>query len=407
VFTNTNTSPFNITLGGGGKNFLSDSAGGAGGGGNGTDICGGGGGQTTISINNQILLIASGGGGSSLQKGGNGYDFSGPKILPDQSGYYYNGQDGGSIANTGGKGGSNIGGNGGGVGATNGSMNTGGNGTSRFYGGGGGGGSGFYGGGGGGATLGFTTYGGGGGGSSVVYTNIPGITFINSVNAFTGVAPNTGGGAIITPIPSMRIIDSNPIQPKAITDNGNGVDGTVTISWSIPATSNICFPAGTPIKTDQGIIPIEYINKLEHTIGSQAIKYITQTITLDKYLICFPANSVRLNVPNKMTVMSKDHKIEYKGQLVSADKFLDFCEEVKKVKYSGEILYNVLLENHSTMNVNNLICETLHPDNIIAKLYTSNFSQSYKNDLIGNMNDALNRKDKNAYNSIVSYLTTF
>jgi hypothetical protein len=46
---------------------------------------------------------------------------------------------------------------------------------------------------------------------------------------------------------------------------------------------------------------------------------------------------------------------------------------VIKVKYSGELLYNVLLEQHSTMKVNNILCETLHPENAIAK---STFSKS-------------------------------
>jgi hypothetical protein len=95
--------------------------------------------------------------------------------------------------------------------------------------------------------------------------------------------------------------------------------------------------------------------------------------------------------------------------LVSAERFLINSDHVHKVKYSGELLYNVLLENYSTMNVNNLICETLHPDNIIAKLYSGNFSESHRNNLIYSMNDALQRRDKNEYTSIVNYLkkTTF
>ena len=38
------------------------------------------------------------------------------------------------------------------------------------------------------------------------------------------------------------------------------------------------------------------------------------------------------------------------------------------------------------MDVNNLICETLHPQNIIAKLYTSNYNEECKNDIILLMN---------------------
>jgi hypothetical protein len=51
-----------------------------------------------------------------------------------------------------------------------------------------------------------------------------------------------------------------------------------------------------------------------------------------------------------------------------------------------------------------LICETLHPDNIIAKLYSSNASEAYKQNLILVMNDTLTRRDEAAYKNIVSRL---
>ena len=103
--------------------------------------------------------------------------------------------------------------------------------------------------------------------------------------------------------------------------------------------------------------------------------------------------------------MTKDHKVLFNGQLVPAFRFLDFSSNVRKVKYSGETLYNVLLdEDYGVMNVNNLICETLHPDNVIAKLYTSNFSKEYKNNIIILMNNTLHKKDYNSYKSIVDRL---
>jgi len=71
--------------------------------------------------------------------------------------------------------------------------------------------------------------------------------------------------------------------------------------------------------------------------------------------------------------MSKDHQILYKGQYVPAYRFLNFSKKVTKVKYSGEILYNVLMKEHGIIEVNNLMCETLHPDNRIAKLYRNTF----------------------------------
>ena len=48
---------------------------------------------------------------------------------------------------------------------------------------------------------------------------------------------------------------------------------------------------------------------------------------------------------------------------------IEYSEKIYKTKYKGEILYNVLMEEHDKMIVNNLICETLDPENPTAKLY--------------------------------------
>ena len=170
------------------------------------------------------------------------------------------------------------------------------------------------------------------------------------------------------------------------------------------SVSNICFPAGTPIQTDQGIINIEKIDTNINTINGETIQYITQTVTLDKYLIRFEKNSLERNIPNQTTVMSKDHQIEFQGKLVPAYRFLDVSSEVKKVKYSGEILYNVLMGKHSRVNVNGLVCETLHPENIIAQLY-NNYSEGERYTIITQMNEALGKRDALMYKEVVNKLT--
>lgn len=143
-----------------------------------------------------------------------------------------------------------------------------------------------------------------------------------------------------------------------------------------PAVSNICFRAGTPITTDQGIVAIEEIDIKKHTIRQKQIKAITKTVSRDKYLVCFAKDALGSNVPCEKTVMSKNHLVWYNGQMHKAKEFVEGVTELKKekkvtkVKYNGEILYNVLLETYEKMLVNNLICETLHPDNKIAELYT-------------------------------------
>ena len=99
--------------------------------------------------------------------------------------------------------------------------------------------------------------------------------------------------------------------------------------------------------------------------------------------------------------MTKDHLIEYKNRLIPAYRFINNTT-IKKVKYSGDFLYNVLLSTHSTMRVNNLICETLHPENIIAKIYLTNLNNTNKQQMINDMNDSLLSRDFPRYKNIVN-----
>lgn len=186
--------------------------------------------------------------------------------------------------------------------------------------------------------------------------------------------------------------------------NGDGQPGAVIFTWGPIPTSNICFPAGTPIKTDQGIVPIECLHT-NHTINGEPIQHITKTKTIDPYLISFEPNTFAPNVPCQTTIMTKDHKILFQGQLVPAYRFLEFSDKVKRVKYEGDILFNVLLANYSTVSVNNIICETLHPENIIAKLHNSNLSPDYKNNMVTIMNDSLHKRDGETYKAIVNHIS--
>jgi len=194
--------------------------------------------------------------------------------------------------------------------------------------------------------------------------------------------------------------------------NENGEQNSVNVLVDIavpnphPPTpvpiSNICFLANTPIHTNKGIVPIGNIEPNIHTIDNKKIIAITKTIAQDKYLICFKKNSLGNNYPFEDTIMSKNHKILYKGKMIEAYKFLDNIPNVKKIKYNGEILYNILMKNYDTIKINNLICETLSPSNIIAKIYTSNISQDYKDKIIVMINDSIIKNDYRSYKKIVN-----
>jgi hypothetical protein len=153
--------------------------------------------------------------------------------------------------------------------------------------------------------------------------------------------------------------------------------------------SNICFIAGTPITCNQGNIPIENINPDIHTIRNKNIIGITKTITQDKYLICFEKDALGINFPSQKTIISKNHRILYRGNMRKAKEFVEISDKVYKIKYRNEVLYNVLMEEHDKIVVNNLICETLHPENGIARLYRKlqKLNPEQQNELINNYNE--------------------
>lgn len=179
------------------------------------------------------------------------------------------------------------------------------------------------------------------------------------------------------------------IYSSIYSDPTNKQHNNVDIIYNIQliSISNECFPYNTPITTDQGNIPIEKIDPIIHTINNKPIKFITKTITTDTFLVSFEKNAVDINYPSNDTIISKHHKIFYKGKMIEAFKFIGHFQNVKKIDYNGEILYNVLMKQYGTMIVNNLICETLHPNNIIAKIYRSSLTQDHKNILITTLNN--------------------
>ena len=170
---------------------------------------------------------------------------------------------------------------------------------------------------------------------------------------------------LVTSFASIFINNGN-----IITGGTNGIFyySIVPIQPPIPI-SNICFPEKTLITTDQGQIHIDKINPTIHTIRNKKIVAITQIISVDDYLICFEKNSIDHNIPSAKTIISLNHKILYNNQMIIADDFVNKFKNVYKIPYNQEVLYNILMEDYSIINVNNLICETLHPNTLIAKLH--------------------------------------
>lgn len=186
----------------------------------------------------------------------------------------------------------------------------------------------------------------------------------NSNGSFSYSSSNTDVATV-----SKNVVTILKVGSSNITATQDACGNYTSRSITSTLVSDICFPAGTPISTDQGIIDIEKIDPVIHTIRKKTIIGITKTISIDDFLVCFERHSLGNNIPSQRTKMTQHHEIFYNGKMIKAIEFINHYENVYKVEYTGETLYNVLLEKHDKMVVNNLICETLDPTNPIAKLY--------------------------------------
>lgn len=150
--------------------------------------------------------------------------------------------------------------------------------------------------------------------------------------------------------------------------------GTYTITYSVTDSDNInmtatrtvqvvppptCFPAGTPVETDQGVVNIEKLTKY-NTIRNSPVLSVTRSVGHTS-VISIPKSSLYKNVPSQDTRCSLEHKIFYNGVMIKARNLLCKCKHVTRIHHNGEPLYNVLLPTHRHMVVNNMIVETLHP----------------------------------------------
>jgi len=210
---------------------------------------------------------------------------------------------------------------------------------------------------------------------------IPESTTAYTVNNFSDPADWTpptgkifGGWTLAMDISGNNPIGDNPpsngIYMPGETYEYNYNSSVLVPNWIDAPVGPICFVANTPICVDQGIIPIQQINPKIHTINNKKIVAITKTTSPDDCLISFEKNSIGRNIPSEKTIVSKDHLIMNHGQMMKAVNFVGQYKNIHKIKYTGEILYNVLLEEHDKMIVNNLVCDTLNPNNLIGKIYT-------------------------------------
>lgn len=178
------------------------------------------------------------------------------------------------------------------------------------------------------------------------------------------------------------------------------------IIWNdtTPPNTPICFPKGTPVRTNLGDVAIDKLDPDIHTIRNKRIVAITQSQPLHTYIVNIEKDALSTDIPCRDTRISKEHKVFYKGEMIRAKDLVKLCKGVTKIPYTGEILYNVLMKTHDKMMINNLICETLHPENIMAKIHNGKYSAHEKNDLYRKLSSLIKNGDITAYNKFYKSL---
>ena len=197
--------------------------------------------------------------------------------------------------------------------------------------------------------------------------------------------PNTGnfGNTLgtVNPDPTVTTIVavSGNAASATVTTSTVSVSGTASVSGSVTAVgtvaqvnlnalnSNICFSEGSIVTTDQGDVEIQNIDITYNTIQGNKIIALTETQSVDDYLVKIKKNAFG-NVPTQDTETTGNHMI-FNGLSMVRAKTLINGTTIEKIPYRGLPLYNILLEKHDLMMVNGLVCETLNPENPIAKYY--------------------------------------
>lgn len=187
---------------------------------------------------------------------------------------------------------------------------------------------------------------------------------------------------------SLNVIDDINSQQIYIASYSNETDVPV-VTPVVP----ICFVSGSKVLTDNGLIEIQNINTNIHTIRNKKIIALTKTKLSQNYLVKVNKGSLYKNVPDMDTVMSPNHKIFYSGKMIEVKDIIGKMIGVSKISYNGEFLYNILLETHEKIIVNNLITETLSPNNIVSLIYRSCQNETEKNILFNELNEIIVKND--------------
>jgi hypothetical protein len=112
-------------------------------------------------------------------------------------------------------------------------------------------------------------------------------------------------------------------------------------------------------------VKIEEINTTLHTISGEQIIGLVESTGDMPCLAYIKQGLISPGVPDRDTYCSVWHKILFNGEMMEAQ----VVPGSQPYSYSKQTLYNILMEKHSTMKVNNMVVETLHPESTAAEIF--------------------------------------
>ena len=216
------------------------------------------------------------------------------------------------------------------------------------------------------------------------------LAFDNIGNLYTGTENNklfvisSSGVTQELTIADSALYD---VEGIAFDNNGNLYAANIAdnniIKIALGVSSEIiCFPANTPVTTDQGFVPIQELENGSYTInGNKVLGVVSSKSQSSIDMVLFKKNALGNNIPSQDTLMTRNHKVYYNNIPKEAISFTTTAFKVNKsqlkclpqnpkpkvIQYTEEV-YNVMLDAGHKMKVNNMIVETLDPSN---KLYKS------------------------------------
>ena len=150
-------------------------------------------------------------------------------------------------------------------------------------------------------------------------------------------------------------------------NSGVSVDGMFEGALSQRLEGSFCFPKGTPITTDQGVLPIEQVTS-ENSINGLFVSKVVSFFNKNNHMVLFLANSLGENIPSQNTIMTFNHRIKYNNEMIRAHKMVNNLN-IFKIKAIVDEVFNILMPgtHSSTMYINNLCAETMDPRTLKPK----------------------------------------